>query len=282
MKIIITGARGLVGQHLARHFHQAHDVLALSHAELDIADREAVRRLVDRERPELIVNCAVIGVDDCERDPARADAVNVEGPHNLAAAATETGAELLHYSTNYVFDGRSETFYTISDEALPLNIYGQTKLAGEQAVQAACPRSYIVRTSWVFGTGRDTFLSTAHRHLLAGQKIKAVTDVWASTTFVSDLVQRTGEIIARRHYATYQVVNAGVCSYHDFAVEASRLVDLDMERVERLIESVREDEMDRLAPRPRYTPLRCLVSEELHLEPLRDWRAALADYITQS
>src|ERR1043166_5200353 len=132
MKIAITGAGGLVGSHLARHFAAEHEVLALKHHDLDITDHAAVKRLVKRERPGAIINCAVLNVDECERDPALAAAVNTTGPRALAEAAAEVEAEIIHFSTNYVFDGkRTGTPYTMEDETRPVNVYGRTKLEGE-------------------------------------------------------------------------------------------------------------------------------------------------------
>ena len=280
-KVAITGAGGLVGGELARQLAAGHEVLALRRGDLEITDAGAVRHLILSERPSIVINCAVLNVDDCERRPALARAVNVEGPRALAEAAAEVGADLLHFSTNYVFDGErpGRPPYTVEDEPRPINVYGRTKLEGERAVLAAAPPSFIVRTSWVFGPGKQNFLSAAHRRQLAGESIKALADVWANATYVADLAARTGEILARRRSGTYQVVNGGVCSYHEFAVEAARLAGVEAEEARRLIEAASESGMRRAAPRPRYTPMRCLLSEELGLEPLRGWRAALADYI---
>ena len=281
MKIAITGAGGLVGAALVQHFGKQHQVLALKHHDLDITNRQTVRQLILEERPALVINCAVLGVDECERDPSLAWAVNVTGPETLAEATAEIKAEFMHISTNYVFDGQREegSFYTIEDDPSPINIYGRTKLAGEQAVQAASPYSFIVRTSWVFGPGKQSFFSTAHRHLMAAKRVRAVTDVKASATYVADFAARVDEILAHHHYAAYHIVNGGVCSYYEFALEAGRAAGVADSASRQLIEAVSEAEMERLAPRPRYTPLRCLVSEELGFAPMRSWRAALIDYV---
>ncbi len=280
MKLAITGASGLVGQHLARYFANTCEVRALSHLDLDITNAAAVSVWCERERPDLVINCAVIDVDRCEREPQLAEAVNVRGPRFLAEAAHAVGAEIMHFSTNYVFDGRRHGHvYTQADAAMPINLYGQTKLAGEQVVRAANLRSFIVRTSWVFGVGKQNFLSTVQRQLLVGQKVQAIADVWASATYVVDLVAQVVEVLRHKRYGVYQLVNAGVLSYHDFAVEAARLVGLNDEAAARLIERVSEDEAKRLAERPRYTPMSCVLSKELQLPAMRDWRAALADYV---
>jgi dTDP-4-dehydrorhamnose reductase len=282
MKIVITGASGFIGKQLVRVFSPRHHVLALTHKTLDITDNHAVRRLITDIRPDLLINCAVLGVDECEADPSLAYSVNAAGPQYLAEAAAEIDAEIVHLSTNYVFDGNLETgsFYTIRDAPLPINRYGEAKLAGEIAVRQAAPKSYIVRTSWVFGQGeKDNFFSLAARALIEKRRLRAVTDVRASVTLVDDLVHRIDEILAFHRYETYHVVNGDACSYYDFAREAARELRLTSGEISDLIEAVSESEMQRKATRPRYTPMRCLVSEELGLPALRHWRAALSQYL---
>ena len=284
MKIVVTGAGGLVGRHLAARLAAGHEVLALARRDLDITDREAVSRVFGAERPELVVNCAVLGVDECERDERAARALNVDGPRRLAEAAADAGARILHFSTNYVFDGRERGRepYTQEDEPRPVNVYGRTKLEGERAVRDAAPRSFVVRTSWVYGRGKESFLSSAHARLTAHRAVRAIVDTWANTTYVEDLASRVEEILARGAHGTYHVVNEGVCSYHDFALEAARLAGLSAGETARLVVAAREEETAREAERPRYTPMRCLLSEEAGLKPLRDWREALAAYIRSS
>ena len=283
MKILITGASGLVGSHLARRLSLEHDVAALQHADLDITDREAVGRTISDVKPALIFNCAALQVDESERNPAMAQAVNAGGPGYLAAAAREVGAEIVHFSTQYGFDGESidRAAYTIEDEPRPVNVYGRTKVAGERAFRDACARGYIIRTSWVYGSGKNSFLCNVHAQLRAGKKVRAIDDIWSSTTYVEDLIDRCLEIRGTRRYATYHVVNAGVCTYYEFALEAGRLLGLARAEIDPLIEITHERDMRRIAPRPRYTPLRCLVSEELGFPPMRDWRAALAAYVSR-
>ncbi|HKX49063.1 MAG TPA: dTDP-4-dehydrorhamnose reductase [Candidatus Binatia bacterium] len=281
VKVLVTGAAGLIGHHLAQRFATDHDVLALKHQDLDITDPAAVRSRVAAERPSLIVNCAVVQVDEAERDAAKAAAVNVEGAGFLAEAAARCGAEIIQFSTQYAFDGEliGRAPYTIKDQPRPVNIYGKTKVAGEQAVRAACAQTYVIRTSWVYGSGKDSFLCTVHNDLGSGRRVRAIDDVWSSTTYVEDLIVRCSEILRLRHYGTYQIVNEGVCSYYDFALEAGRLAGLEKQQLGSLIEVVHERDMQRIAPRPRYTPMRCLLSEELGLAPMRHWRDALARYV---
>jgi dTDP-4-dehydrorhamnose reductase len=281
VKILITGGAGLIGSHFAHRLAHDHDVLALQHRDLDITDGVAVSRCVLDAKPSVIINGAVIQVDESEQNPAKAHAVNVEGPRILAEAAERVGAEIIQFSTQYAFDGEpvGRPPYTVKDEPRPVNVYGRTKLAGEQAVLAACARSYIIRTSWVYGSGKNSFLCTVHRDLKAGKRVRAIVDIWSSTTYVEDLIERILQILKARRYGIYHVVNEGVCSYREFAFEAGRLVGLSRDQLESLIEVMKEAEMKRVAARPRYTPMRCLLSEELGFAPMRDWRSALAAYV---
>jgi len=281
VKILITGAAGLVGSHLAQRLAREHEVVALKHSDLDITDEDAVRRRVAEANPELVVNCAVLQVDECEQDPAKARAVNTDGPRHLAAAASDLGATIIQFSTQYAFPGEpvGRAPYTIQDEPRPINLYGKTKVDGEQAVRHACARSYVIRTSWVFGSGKSTFLCTVADDLRAGKRVRAIDDIWSSTTYVEDLIDRTMEIHANGRYGVYHVVNTGVCSYYEFALEAGHLRGIPRDEVDRLIEVIHERDMKRIAARPRYTPLRCLLSEETGLPAMRTWREALAEFV---
>jgi dTDP-4-dehydrorhamnose reductase len=280
MKVLITGAHGLVGMHLAKWFGRLNEVMALGRNELDITNAGQAFTLIQKQQPDLIINCAVLGVDECEADPAKAHSINVEGPLNLARAAAAIGSEIVHFSTNYVFDGKRESgFYTVDDKPQPINVYGKTKFKGEEAVKTACAQSYIIRTSWVFGAGKQSFFSTAHQSLAAGKAVQAITNMWASTTFVNDLVERVEEIAGRKYYGTYHVVNDGTCSYYEFAQEAARAVGLSEREASKLIIPIEAAEARPGTPRPRYTPMRCILSEEIGLAPMRDWRTALAEYI---
>jgi dTDP-4-dehydrorhamnose reductase len=269
-----------VGSHLARRLTHDHVVFALRHGDLDITDRTAVMRRLADLSPALIINCAVVQVDEAEENPQKARAVNAQGPAFLAQAAAELGAEMIHFSSQYVFQGEplDRAPYTIDDEPRPVNRYGRTKLAGDQAVRDACARSFIIRTSWVYGSGKNSFLCTVHNDLVSGKRVRAIDDIWSSTTYVEDLIDRVLEIRALGHYGIYHVVNEGVCSYYDFALEAGRIAGLDRHRLDLLLEVVKEADMKRAAARPRYTPLRCLLAERLGFAPMRHWRQALAAY----
>jgi dTDP-4-dehydrorhamnose reductase len=248
--------------------------VALHHRDLDITDAEAVARTIAALAPKTVFNTAVIGVDACERHPGLARRVNIDGPASLAAACRRARATFVHFSSNYVFDGNSDRPYTTSDEPGPINTYGQTKWEGEKAAAERCARTFIVRTSWVYGGGKSSFLATAPHNLRLGQRVKANGDTWASCTYVEDLVARVLDLVASEPPGTYHVVNEGVCSHETFAREAARLVGVPESIADKLIEVVSEEQMERPAKRPRFTPMVCVP-------PMRAWQEALADFVSR-
>lgn len=269
-RILITGAGGLVASALVSQFE---NVFALRHAALDITDADAVNSVFDRVDPGLIVNCAVVGVDACENDRALAERVNVDGPLNLARAAQRRDASIVHFSSNYVFDGHraKDEPYTIDDEPRPVNVYGVTKLAGERAVLDACQRAFVIRTSWVYGPAKDSFLSTVAAKLRRGERVQAISDTWANTTYVNDLAERVRTIVDAGSYGVHQVVNDGVCSYEEFAREAAAIAGVPDVAAAHLIDVVTEAEMKRPAARPGCTPMLCMP-------PMRPWQEALREF----
>lgn len=281
MRTLITGARGLVGRGLASGYRDSGQVFAMAHSDLDITSRSAVDETLTSVRPDLIFNCAVIGVDDCEKDPSLSRRVNVDGPRWLAAAAARHRAVFVHFSTNYVFSGdRTDgSFYDVDDPAHPINVYGSHKLEGEQCALEEFGDALIVRTSWVFGEGKDSFLATVPSKLAEGTPVSAIEDVFASATWVVDLVRRVAELVERRASGIFHVTNEGVLSYADFAEEAGIMLGLDPDRRVELIERTSESAARRLAARPRWTPMRCSRTAELGLPPLRPWQAALGEYV---
>lgn len=278
MKVLITGAAGLVGAALTQHCRaRGDDVLAFDREGLDVTDERAVREAFKSLRPDAAVNCAAwTDVDGCELDPQRAFLVNSQGVESLATAARLAGASFVTVSTDYVFDGRRENyFYTQRDDPHPLSAYGAAKLEGERRAQAASARTSVVRTGWVFGAGGRNFLATVAERARRGEPLRAISDSYGTPTYAPDLAARLRELAELDLPGVYHVVNAGEgASYEGFAraaVEAAGLRDAQ-------IESVPTDSLQRPAPRPRNSRLRCLISEALGLRPLRDWRAALADF----
>lgn len=278
MKVLITGAAGMVGRALVEHCRAAGDeVFAFDRESLDIADERAARETFLNLRPDAAVNCAAwTDVDGCELDPQRAFLVNSQGVEALATAARLAGASFVQISTDYVFDGRkAEGFYTQRDDPHPLSAYGAAKLEGERRAQAASARTSIVRTSWIYGQGGKNFLATVIARARRGDQVKAIGDSYGTPTYVPDLVARLREIAALDLPSIYHVTNSGEgTSFEGFARAALEEAGLDAAGVE----GVSMDSLKRPAPRPRNSRMRCLLSEAIGLAPLRDWREALRDF----
>ena len=269
---MIAGAGGLLGRSMrARLGDSGWRVVALPHAELDITNEEGVR-------PDVLINCvATADVDRCEVDPDWAHAVNATGPRLLARACREAGAEMVHVSTDYVFDGSKQGFYTQEDEPTSPSVYGKSKLAGEFAVREEAERFYIVRTSWLFGPGGKNFGSRVIEYARKGGTLKGVIDQTSIPTYAPDLAGRIEEIIDLGAHALYQVTSTGPTTWFEFARLALDLAGLP----EVKIEPVTRAELNQVAPRPHNSAMRCLVSEKLGLLPLRHWKEALAEFVLE-
>lgn len=276
---MITGAGGLLGRSMrARLADSCWRVVALPHAQLDITSEEDVQSAVESIRPDVLINCvATADVDLCEVDPEWAYAVNATGPRFLARACREVGAEIVHVSTDYVFDGSKEGFYTQEDEPNSPSVYGKSKLAGEFAVREEAERFYIIRTSWLFGPGGKNFGSRVIELARKGEHLKGVIDQTSIPTCAADLASRIEEIIDLRAHGLYQVTSTGPATWFEFARRALDLAGLSGVK----IEPVTRAELNQRAPRPHNSAMRCLVSEKLGLSPLRHWKSALPEFVRE-
>lgn len=274
---MITGAGGLLGRSMRSHLRDSGwRVVALPHSELDITDEQSVRDTVETVRPHVLINCvATADVDRCEVEPDWAYSVNESGPRFLARACRHVGADIVHVSTDYVFDGSKEGFYTQEDEPNSPSVYGKSKLAGEHAVREEAERFYIIRTSWLFGAGGKNFGSRVIEYARTGAPLKGVIDQTSIPTYAPDLAGRIEEIINLRAHALYQVTSTGPTSWFEFARLALDLAGLS--EVE--ITPITRAELNQRAARPHNSAMRCLVSERLGLAPLRHWKEALPEFV---
>jgi len=276
---LITGAGGLLGRALGSLLGaSAWRVVQLARADLDITSEDRVREAIESHRPDVVFNCAATpDVDRCEREPEMATEVNEQGPRWLARHAGRAGAEMVHVSTDYVFDGAKEGYYTQEDTPNPLSVYARSKLAGEMAVREEAERFYIIRSSWIFGAGGKNFGSRVIELARAGERLKGVTDQISIPTYTADLARRIEEIVNLRAHGLYQVTNEGPTSWYEFArlaLDMAGLGGVDIEPVTRA-------ELRQIAPRPRNSAMRCLVSEKLGLAPLGHWRDSLPEFVKQ-
>ncbi len=278
MKILITGANGMVARATTEYCESIGDeVVAKTRQELDIAERDVVFEIFERERFDAAINCAAYtDVDGAETNVEKCYAANAVGVENLALAAKRTDAAFVTISTDYVFDGTKNDFYTQRDTPNPQSVYGESKLKGEILARNAYARSIIVRSGWIYGRGGTNFLSILDKLLADGKRIKAIEDSFGTPTFAADLAKRLRELAALDLPAIFHVTNAGAgTSYADFARKVCELKNYDLN----LLESASSDSLKRPAPRPQSSKLACLFSEKLGLAPLPDWEQALAEFL---
>jgi dTDP-4-dehydrorhamnose reductase len=272
VRVLLTGAGGQLGLELAEMLPERdHEVVALDRQRLDVAEREAVEATLEEHAPEIVVNAAAYtNVDGCEEATDLAYSVNALGPRNLAQACERRGCELLHVSTNYVFDGRGERPYEPFDLPNPISAYGRTKLAGEEHVMRLTNRWYVVRSAGVYGRGHN-FVRTMLR--VAGERdvLKVKDDEFVSPTYARDLAEGIAGVVEGGRYGLYHLTNAGSCSWYEFTREIFRLAGVDTEVV-----PIPGSEYPLPAARPANGILSSLGSPTL-----RRWSEALADYLEQ-
>jgi dTDP-4-dehydrorhamnose reductase len=281
LRVLVTGAGGMVGRAFSDYCRSIGDqVFSYDHESLDIGAPELVLETLRQDKPNAVVNCAAwTDVDGCELDHERAFRVNARGPENLAQASRDLNARLVTISTDYVFDGEKEGFYTQRDPPNPRSVYGASKLEGEHKAQLAWARTIVVRTGFIFGPGGTNFLSTIVERARRGEKLKAIADAYGTPTYSRDLAVRLRELAQLDLPGIFQVVNAGEgVSYEAFARAALNLAGYSSTN----LESVAMSSLHRPAPRPVNSRLRCLLSEAIGLTPLPFWKDSLRDFVALS
>jgi dTDP-4-dehydrorhamnose reductase len=268
MKVLVTGAAGQVGRELVDVFGQG--VVGLGRSQLDATDRDAVLATLTTVAPDVVVNAAAFtAVDACESEEERAFAVNAHAVGHLADACRGVGARLVQISTDYVFDGTKEGPYSEADAPNPLSVYGRSKLAGERA---AGPDALVVRTSWVFGAHGSNMVKTILRLAAEHDTLGFVDDQRGCPTSAADLASMIHRLVVEGLSGTFHVTNAGAVSWFEFAREVLSTAGLDPDRVE----PISTADMPRPAPRPANSVLDNAALRRSGIEPLGDFRGALA------
>ncbi|KIZ15888.1 dTDP-4-dehydrorhamnose reductase [Streptomyces natalensis] len=279
---LVTGAGGLLGRDVCARLARLEgtEVTGLLRRDLDITQARAVRAALHAHRPDMVVNCAAwTAVDDAETHEDAAAGVNGDGPRHLAEACAESGARLLHLSTNYVFSGDPEGPRAETDRPGPRNAYGRSKLAGEQAVLAGLPHTgYVVRTAWLFGAGGRNFVRTMIRMERERDHVQVVDDQRGQPTWTVDLADLLvrlglGALRGTAPAGVYHGTSRGATTWHSLAQETFRLLGADPGRVE----SITSQELARPAARPAHGVLGHAAWRAAGIEPIRHWRAALTE-----
>ena len=274
MRILVTGAGGQLGRELIDVL-ASHELHGRDHSDLDITDRQAVYATVEQVRPAWVINAAAYNdVDGAEKAAELAFAVNASGAGHLAAAAAHAGAEMVHISTDYVFDGRKGAPYTELDRPDPLSVYGRSKYEGELQVLSAHPSACVLRTAWLYGEHGKNFVKAILKAAESGGPLKVVADQVGSPTWAQHLARAIAELIGTPARGLFHVANGGSCSRFEFA---RAIVN---GRVE--VEPISAADAARPAPRPANSALASERWQPAGLHPLPAWETALSDFLGET
>lgn len=278
-KIIVTGCNGQLGRAVNQFYKDAEDISFVNTdvGELDITSIDAVMALAREVKPYAIINCAAhTNVDGCETDYDNAFRINAIGPRNLSIAARETGAKLMHISTDYVFDGKSrKNPYVETDRPDPQSAYGSTKLAGEEFVRDFADRYFILRTAWLYGDGKN-FVKTMLRLSETNEKVRVVNDQVGSPTSATELAKAIGALLFTENYGLFHATCEGSCCWADFTREIFRLAGKKTQ-----VEGITTEEYGAPAPRPAYSILENRMFKLTTDFMFADWHDAIEAYIRE-
>ena len=277
MKILITGTYGQLAREFLRLLpKKGVEILSFPEEELDITDFGKVREKISTYKPEFVINCAAYNfVDKAEKDAEKAFLVNGMGVRYLLLSCMDTGAVLVHFSTDYVFDGRRKEPYTIADIPHPLSKYGMSKLLGERVIlHGGYPKYYLIRTSCILGDGKNSFVVKLLRWMKENWQVKVVKDQISSPTYTGDLAKAVFDLLQTECFGTYHITNTGYCSRYEWATFVAECMGWDGE-----ILPVLSEEFSPLAQRPEFSPLNNFPLKETIGYVLPDWKDATQRFL---
>ena len=285
MEIVIIGAGGRLGAALMREYRRKFDVIGFDRAQLNLSNRDQIRERVEAASFDVLINTAAFtNVDLCETQRDRAFYINAEVPHVLAQICRDKDAKLIHFSTDYVFDGEKRVPYTEDDEANPISVYGESKRAGEENVLAVKGRHLVVRVSWVFGPDRPSFIDGLIKRAQENEYVDAIADKFSSPTYTHDIAEmlpRSFSVGASDYGGILHFTNTGECSWQEYgqwALDCCQAFDVSIKA--KTVGALELKDMENwVARRPVYSVLSSGRYSELTGASSRTWREAVADYI---
>jgi dTDP-4-dehydrorhamnose reductase len=284
MKIVIIGAGGRLGAALLRAYEQTHEVRGLTHAQIDIGNLNEVEQVIPRFDFDLMINCAALtNVDLCEEQPDKAFRINADAPDLFARICDKRRARLIHFSTDYVFDGKKRTPYSEEDEAEPLSVYGESKREGEEYVLGPHDRHLVVRVSWVFGPDRPSFIDHVIQRARGQEHVEAVADKFSTPTYTRDIAEMLPQFFEVPVGGLLHFCNSGECSWQEYAQHALNCcheagVPLQTATVAPINLS---DMTNFTARRPSYSVLSTAKYASLAGKAPRPWQDAVREYVRE-
>jgi len=286
MKIVVIGAGGRLGAALVREYRGKFDVTSFNHEQLDLANQNQTRDNLSPLQFDLLINCAAMtNVDLCEQEIEQAFAINAEGPQLLARICRDKNAKMIHFSTDYVFDGEKREPYTESDVAKPIGVYGESKRTGEKLVLQTQDRHLVVRVSWVFGPDRPSFVDAMIKRAREEEQIDAIADKWSAPTYTSDIAEMLQSFFrVDAPGGVLHFSNSGQCSWQEYAQHAIDCCHrLNIPLKAKTVDALKLADMKNwVARRPVYSVLSSAKYTQLTGTAPRSWRDAVSDYIERS
>jgi len=283
MKIAIIGSGGRLGAALAREYARDYEVMSFDRSQLDLGQLDRVRASLSQAKFELLINCAALtNVDYCESHREEAFVVNAEAPRLFAEIANEKSARLVHFSTDYVFDGKKTDPYVEEDKAAPLSVYGESKLEGERRVLEVSSNNLIVRLSWVFGPDKPSFIDQIIQRARENDVVTAVADKFSAPTYTIDVASWLRLVVEKNANGILHLANNGGCSWQEwaqYAVDVCRNLGLPL-KAQRVGAVSLADMKNFVARRPVHTVLSSAKFTALTGVQPRHWREAVAEYIS--
>lgn len=278
MKYLVTGTNGQLGFDVVRELKQRgiNDIVIANRDNMDLLNEKAVKDMILNNKPDVVIHCAAYtNTELAEEDKENCFAVNVTATKWVVETCERVKAKLIYISTDYVFSGDKNGIYDINDEPNPINVYGKSKLEGEKKV-LAYSKSFIVRTSWVFGINGKNFVKTMLRLAETKDKISVVSDQIGSPTYSKDLANRLVDLSLSEKYGIYHITNEGFCSWYDFAKKIFELANKDVK-----VNPITTEEYPQKAKRPKNSKLnkQCMINNGLELLP--SWENALERYFEE-
>jgi dTDP-4-dehydrorhamnose reductase len=279
MKILVLGYKGMLGSDLMLRMAAAHDVAGKDVDDFDITLEDDCRRVIVECSPDVVINAAAYtNVDGCEADRERCFAVNAVGVKNIALACRGKGIRIVHFSTDYIFDGRKETPYLEEDEPAPLNVYGSSKLEGERFLQAFSDRWLLIRTAWLYGKNGKNFVKTILEKAAAVKTLDVVDDQIGSPTYSWDLAGAVQLLIEGGQEGLFHLTNRGRCSWYEFACKILQYAG----RTGVAVQPIKSEGLARPAIRPAWSILSSRKFSEATGKTMRIWQIALQDYLEKT
>ncbi len=275
MKVLVTGITGQLGYDLCRIMKGKEEVIGVSRKNFDLIDTKKTYNFIKNTKPDVVIHCAAYTkVDECEKNADLAFKINSVGTANIASACNDIGAKMVYISTDYVFDGEKGEPYLEFDQPNPINVYGKSKLAGENLVKEIVNKHFIVRTSWLYGENGNNFVRTILKLAEEKKMLRIVNDQFGTPTYTKDLAEAIYNLIKSNYYGTYHISNNGQTTWFYYAKTILELMCISVK-----IEPIYSEDYPSPAKRPKFSVLRNFMLESRLGIKMRCWENALEDFI---